>query len=74
MAKAKFISSFELDIIRIGVARGHNAPLIAKFLRRNKLTIYNHIEQMKQDETLDVLPFDFIVDEIAAAIGGCKRK
>tara|TARA_R110002096_G_scaffold216523_7_gene404428 strand:+ start:1169 stop:1387 length:219 start_codon:yes stop_codon:yes gene_type:complete len=68
MAKAKFISKFELDVIRIGVSRGFNAPQIGRFIGRNKLTVYNHIAAMKEAGTIGDVPMAFVVDEIAEAI------
>ena len=68
MAKAKYISDFERDVIRIGVSRGIKAPQIARFLNREKMTIYNHIKAMQQAGTLENLPLCFVADEIARAI------
>ncbi|MCG7626501.1 hypothetical protein MHM88_01685 [Epibacterium sp. MM17-32] len=69
MAKAKYISDFERDVMRIGHAKGYKAPQIARFLRRGKMVVYNHIKAMDEAGTLEDLPLCFVVDEIAAAIG-----
>jgi len=68
MAKSRYISEFERNIIRIGVAKGLNAPQIAKFLKRGKMVVYNHIKAMRADDTLNDLPVCEALDEIASAI------
>ena len=68
MARAKYITDFEKDVIRIGVANGIKAPAIARFLGRKKMAIYRHIELLEQDGTLGNVPMEFVADEIAAAI------
>lgn len=68
MAKAKYISDFERDVMRIGNAKGFKAPQIARFLKRGKMVVYNHIKGMAADGTLEDLPLCFVVDEIAEAI------
>lgn len=70
MAKRRYISAFELDVIRIGVAAGIKAPQIARFLGRQKMAIYNHIKKMEADGTINDCPFGFVADEIAGAIRG----
>ena len=54
--------------MRIGTSKGFNAPQIARFLKRGKMVVYNHIKQMDADGTLADLPLCFVVDEIAEAI------
>ena len=68
MAKAKYISDFEREVMRIGHAKGLKAPTIARFLKREKATVYNHIKAMEKDGTIGELPMCFVVDEIAEAI------
>ncbi|WP_323006779.1 helix-turn-helix domain-containing protein [Pseudorhodobacter sp.] len=68
MAKAKYISDFERDVIRIGVSRGIKAPAIARFLGRQKMAVYNHIAAMEADGTIGNVPLAFVADEIARAI------
>ena len=68
MARAKYISPFERDIMRIGHSRGINAPTIARFLGRGKLVVYRHLQLMRDEGTLDDLPLCFVCDEIAEAI------
>lgn len=68
MARAKYITEFEKDCIRIGVAAGLNAPTIARFLGRQKLAIYRHIEKLTEDGTLGDVPLEFVASEIAAAM------
>lgn len=68
MAKARYISDLELDLIRIGIARGHSCIKIAKFMGRSKQVVYNHAEKMRENGTLGDLPLEFVVDEVAAKI------
>ncbi len=68
MARGKYITKFEAEIIRIGLDRGFKAPQIARYLGRTKQAVYNHIEKMESDGTLENMPFDFVADEIARAI------
>lgn len=68
MARAKYISEFERDVMRIGHARGLKAPQIARFLKRGKMVVYNHLKAMEADGTLSDLPLCFVADEIAEAI------
>jgi transposase len=74
MAKAKYISEFERDVMRIGAANGYTAPQIARFLKRGKMVVYNHIKAMEAEGTLQNLPLCFVEQEIAAAIGKAGRK
>lgn len=68
MAKAKYISGFELDVIRIGVKKGHSAREIGNFLGRTRMTIHNHITKMRAAGTLENLPFNFVQDEVNGAM------
>lgn len=68
MAKGKYISDFERDVIRIGLAQGLKAPQIARFLKRGKMAVYNHIKAMETEGTLTTLPMCFIANEIGKAI------
>lgn len=68
MARGKFITAFEAEIIRIGVNRGFKAPQIARYLGRTKQAVYVHIEKMRDDKSLQDMQFDFVADEIARAI------
>jgi hypothetical protein len=68
MARAKFISDFERDVIRIGVSRGVNAPQIARFLGRTKVAVYQQIAAMDAAGALESGVLPFVADEIANAI------
>ena len=68
MARAKYITEFEKDVIRIGVANGFSAPAIARFLGRQKMAIYRHIELLREEGTLKNVPLEFVASEIANAI------
>tara|TARA_R110002073_G_scaffold46499_2_gene126859 strand:+ start:6333 stop:6560 length:228 start_codon:yes stop_codon:yes gene_type:complete len=68
MARAKYITEFEKDVIRIGVANGFSAPAISRFLGRQKMAIYRHIEILRDDGTLGNVPLEFVADEIAIAM------
>jgi transposase len=73
MAKAKYISDFERDVMRIGHAKGYKPPQIARFLKRGKMVVYNHIKAMEAAGTLDDLPLCFVVEEIGEAIRRADR-
>lgn len=74
MAKRSFITDFEGDVIRIGHANGISHQMIGDFLGRNRVTVWNHVNKMEKDNTLDNLPVSFVSDEIAAAIRDrCER-
>ena len=68
MAKARYISDFERDVIRIGIDAGIKAPKIALFLGRGKMVIYNQIKKMEAEGTIQNKPMGFVCEEIAAAI------
>lgn len=68
MAKAKFISEFERDVIRIGHFQGTKAPAIGRFLNRSKQAIYNEIKAMTDAGTIDNRPMCFVCKEIGAAM------
>lgn len=68
MARGKFITDFERDLIRIGFARGMKAPQIARFLGRTKVAIYQQIAAMEAAGDLQPTVFEFVADEIAAAM------
>jgi len=70
MAKAKYISDFELDVIRIGVSQGHQGVAIAKYLGRSKQSVYGKIAEMKAAGTLENMPFDFVTSTIAVDLNG----
>lgn len=72
MAKRKYISDFERDVIRIGHANGVSCTQIAKFCGRNRVTIWNHIRAMTDDGTITQLPFGFVVDEVAEAMRNAR--
>jgi len=68
MAKAKYITDFERDCIRIGVAAGATDAAIGRFLGRNKMAVGNHHKAMAAAGTLDNLPLAFVTDEIGRSI------
>lgn len=68
MARGAYITEFEREIIRIGHARGLTGGQIAKYLRRERTGIYRIIKEMEDDGTLANVPFDFICDDVEAAI------
>ena len=72
MAKGKYITEFERDFMRIGVAHGISAPQIARFLKRQKMVVYNHIKAMEADGTIENVPLAFVADEIAKAMQDTK--
>jgi len=65
MARGKFISDFEKDCIRIGVARGVRNATIARALKRTAAAVGQQIKRMEDDGTLYDLPSVFFVEDIA---------
>lgn len=65
MARGKFITDFEKDVIRIGISRGIAKATIARALKRRKSAIGQQVQRMADENTLDNLPMVFVVDEIA---------
>lgn len=68
MARGKFISDFERDVIRIGISRDLKAPQIARFLGRSKVAVYQQISAMEAEGTMENTVLDFVSEEIAQAI------
>lgn len=65
MAKGKFITELEREYIRIGYSIDLNAPAIAHYLGRDRVTVHNEINKMKKNETIGMIPFEFVVENIA---------
>jgi hypothetical protein len=70
MAKGKYITDFERDLIRCGIAYGCNAPAIALFLGRNRMAVYNQIAAMRTAGTLQDVPLSAAASVIGRAIDG----
>lgn len=68
MARGKFISEFERDVIRIGHARGVKNGQIAKYLGRTRECVWQQVRKMQADGTINNLPFSFAAEEIARAM------
>ncbi len=68
MARGKFISAFERDVIRIGVHNGQSCARIGEFLGRTRMAIHNHIKAMEREGSLENLPLDFVQEDIARAL------
>lgn len=65
MAKGKFITDLERECIRIGYSINLNAPAIAHYLGRNRVSVHNEINKMIKDGTIGMIPFEFVVENIA---------
>lgn len=50
-------SDFELDIIRLGISLGRNQAQIAWFLGRSEMAVSRRVRAMREDGTLDELPW-----------------
>jgi len=68
MARRAYISEFELDLIRIGHAKGLSSIQIGEFMKRHPVAVRKHICRMREEGTIDNLPLPFAADEIAAAM------
>lgn len=74
MARGKYISDFEREIIKIGVHHGYKAPAIARYLGREKMTVYNHIKAMQAKGMMGGLPFDFLQEQICKGIDASEAE
>lgn len=70
MARAKLIRDFEKDVIRVGHANGQSGATIARVLGRTRQGVSLQIKAMREEGTLDNLPFEFIANEIAGDFDG----
>lgn len=68
MARARFITDFERDCIRIGKAYGVENATIARALKRTKPAITQQVQAMTEAGTLDNLPLAFVCEDIAAML------
>ena len=66
MARGKYLTDFELDVIRYGHSNGHSAAKIAEFLGRNRSNVWRTIQKMEKDGTLGEVQADFVA---ASALG-----
>jgi len=74
MAKAKYISENEKQVIKIAYEAGFKAPSIARYLGRGKLAIYNHIEAMQKADMMATDAMDFLKDQICEGIKANEAK
>ena len=65
MARGKYISDFEKECIRIGLANGIRPATIARALGRNKAAITGHAKVIAESLDAAQEPFPFVADEIA---------
>jgi hypothetical protein len=72
MAKSKFITDDEKDLIRIGVALGNSDADIARFIGRKRPTVTVWRHKMIKDGTIGNLPFDFVVDDVSEKMAAAK--
>lgn len=68
MARGRYISDFEADVIRIGHSAGIDQATIARALKRHKSTVGRKIQEMTDRGTIGDLPMCFVCDDIAAMI------
>lgn len=68
MAKATYISDFEISCIKIG--KKHKIPnaTIARALDRSPQVIGHHVKRMEEDGTINDLPMLFLIEDIANVI------
>lgn len=70
MARGRYITDFERDVMRVGVSNGRTVKEIAEFLGRSRMVVYNQINAMREEGTIGNLPLPFVADEIGGAING----
>lgn len=65
MARGKYFTDFERDLIRVGVKMGKNASQIARAMGRTDTGVRNQIKAMQDAGTLQNLPFGIIAERDA---------
>jgi len=65
MARGRFISGFEADLIRIGHAAGIDNATIARAIGRTKATVGTHVRRMTDEQTIGDVPTCYAVDQLA---------
>jgi len=65
MARGKYITEFEKDAIRVGVANGHPDLFIAAFLQRSRPMVTAWRLKMQEDGSIDNMPFGFVAERIS---------
>ena len=65
MARGKYITDFEKECIRIGLAAGIKPATIARALGRNKAAITAHCKVISENLEAAQEPFPFVADDIA---------
>lgn len=68
MARGRFISDFEADLIRIGHAAGIDNATIARAMGRHKSAIGKYLRRMEDEQTIGNLPTCLVGDRIAEMI------
>jgi len=68
MARAKYFTDFERDLIRVGVKLGKNAAEIARAMGRTDTGVRNQIKAMQAAGTLENLPFEVIQERDAQGL------
>lgn len=58
-------SDFELDVIRVGLSLGKNQAQIAWFLNRSEMAVSRRVKVMREEGTLDELPWSHIAGRVA---------
>ena len=64
MAKAKFISEREREVIRVGLHHGIPQKKIAAALNRSNGAVCQQVQRMREDGTLHDLPLPFMAELI----------
>lgn len=65
MARGRFISDFEADVIRIGHSAGIDNATIARAMGRTKSAIGKYLRRMEEEQTITDLPRSFMADKVA---------
>lgn len=68
MARGKYFTDFERDLIRVGVKLGKNAAEIARAMGRTDTGVRNQIKAMQDAGTIGNLPFEVVQDRDTEAL------
>lgn len=68
MARGKYFTDFERDLIRVGVKMGKNAAQIARAMGRTDTGVRNQIKAMQDAGTIENLPFPIVAERDAEGL------
>lgn len=73
MARGRYFTEYEKEIIRIGVAYDVPATLVAAYLGRTDRGVRAQIQRMRDADMLGGVPFELIAKPVAEAMRKVER-